>query len=282
MMVKATLVEDAVALAALRAIAAGTPRTPRTPRAAGAQTTSKPTTATAVVVAAEPAAAEKRSFVDDVLSDEVDSTSEAAVSMGLPTTLAELEAAGGLERFIDEAFRLHRADYPILALKRLLRLEQLLPPLPLPEEAAAAAAVGAGASADAAAAEAGRRPSLSRGSSMRRPSRERRPSRDGGGGGESGGDGSGGASGDGGAAGVGSTSALRLMAASDARVREMLNTESQMAPQLEAMLDNSGWKLVSSKKDFACKTYVRPGESDGRMDIKVCAGCVDASLSPLP
>ena len=47
------------------------------------------------------------------------------VPYGLPTTVAELSAAGGPDRYIQECLLLLRADYPIFAFRRLKALDAL-------------------------------------------------------------------------------------------------------------------------------------------------------------
>jgi len=62
-------------------------------------------------------------LVEAVISGKVEPTDRANIVFGLPTNGAELAAAGGPERYIQECQLLLRADYPIFALRRLKALD---------------------------------------------------------------------------------------------------------------------------------------------------------------
>ncbi len=86
--------------------------------------TSQPPAAEAAAAPAKPAPVVLHvDLVQAIITGEIQSTDPANVSHGLPTNGAELAAAGGPDRFIQECLLLLRADYPIFAFRRLKALD---------------------------------------------------------------------------------------------------------------------------------------------------------------
>tara|TARA_B110001452_G_scaffold4357_1_gene4050 strand:- start:320 stop:1747 length:1428 start_codon:yes stop_codon:yes gene_type:complete len=67
-----------------------------------------------------------KDIVQACLSGKVDVHQPSASMIGLPSSAAELEAAGGLDAVLKDCIGLMRADYPLLALRRLLTLADKL------------------------------------------------------------------------------------------------------------------------------------------------------------
>ena len=100
----------------------------------------EPASPAPATVSVDDSPAESRStitivdIVGGVTSGSIDPLDPCAASLGMPTTLAELECVGGTEAVIRDCFALLRTDFPLLALRRLLRLGALLDQHPAPPQ----------------------------------------------------------------------------------------------------------------------------------------------------